>query len=147
MILGIDHINMVVNDLDISIDFYKKIFGFKEDGRKKLSGKWIEELTGIKNIKAEVVFLSHENFDTRLEILKYHSPDGVSFAENSLPNTKGIRHISFKTDDFTNLVKTLENNQVKFLGKPQEIPPPTEKFKSKICYFYDPDGVLLEITG
>lgn len=147
MIAGIDHVNIVVNDLDKSKKFYTTYLGFNEVGRKKLQGLWIEELTGIKNISAEVSFLSHEKTDIKIELLKYHSPKGEHLDKNSIPNTIGIRHMAFKTDNFDALVNKLKNDHINFLGGPESIPNPTEKYKSKICYFYDPDKVLLEITG
>lgn len=147
MIEGIDHINIVVKDLDKSADFYMKYFGFKTAGRKKLAGQWIEELTGLDNVKAEVVFLEHEKTDMKIELLKYFSPEGEHIEKNLIPNTCGIRHLAFKTKDFDALLEKLEKGGVKFTGGPKNIPQPTDKFKSRICYFLDPDKVLLEITG
>ncbi|MDY0363018.1 MAG: VOC family protein [Desulforegulaceae bacterium] len=147
MIEGIDHINIVVNDLEKSADFYKKYFDFKEDGRKKLNGEWIEELTGLKNIQAEVIFLSHEKTDTRIELLKYFSPAGEYMEKNLIPNTLGIRHMAFKTNNFDTLIQKLKKDGITFIGGPKKIFEPVDKYKSKICYFLDPDKVLLEITG
>lgn len=147
MIEGIDHINIVVNDLEQSAAFYKKYFGFKETGRKKLCGQWIEELTKFENVRAEVIFLAHEKSDIKIELLKYFSPKGDYMEENSIPNTWGIRHLAFKTKNFDTLIEQLKKDGVKFLGEPKKIPEPTDKFKSKICYFLDPENVLLEITG
>jgi catechol 2,3-dioxygenase-like lactoylglutathione lyase family enzyme len=50
MILQIDHINIVVNDLDESIDFYTNILGFHLSRRMTLQGDWIETIVGINNI-------------------------------------------------------------------------------------------------
>lgn len=147
MIEGIDHINIVVNDLEKSAAFYTKYFGFTQAGRKKLSGKWIEELTGLKDVRAEVIFLAHEKTDIKIELLKYFSPKGEFIDKNFTPNTYGIRHLAFKTSNFDNLVNNLKKDGIKFLGGPKNIPEPTDKFKSKICYFLDPENVLLEITG
>jgi catechol 2,3-dioxygenase-like lactoylglutathione lyase family enzyme len=147
MIEGIDHINIVVTDLDKSADFYTKYFGFKKAGRKQLEGSWIEELTGFENVLAEVVFLDHEKTDMKIELLKYFSPKGEYIEKNKLPNTLGIRHLAFKTKNFDELIQKLKNDGIKFSGGPKNIAQPTNKFKSKICYFFDPDNVLLEITG
>jgi catechol 2,3-dioxygenase-like lactoylglutathione lyase family enzyme len=39
---AIDHVNLQVTDLDASIDFYRRVFGFKvlEDGRRNPPGGW-----------------------------------------------------------------------------------------------------------
>lgn len=147
MIRKIDHINIVTKDLNKSIQFYTDILGFTETGRKQLSGKWIESLTGIKDINAEVAFMKHGEFETKLEILSYKKPQGLYFKENSIPNTFGLRHIAFTTDNFEIMVEKLKKHNVQLVGQPQNIPNPTEKYKSKICYFLDPDNVLIEITG
>jgi len=147
MIAGIDHINIVTKDINKSVKFYTKHFNFKETGRKRLSGNWIENLTGLENIDAEVAFLINDASDVKIEILKYFSPEGNPLTSNSLPNTPGLRHIAFKTDCFDKLIKSLQNSNVKFAGEVEKVPQPTGRYKSKICYFYDPDGTLLEITG
>ncbi|MGM0417896.1 MAG: VOC family protein [Thermodesulfobacteriota bacterium] len=147
MIAGIDHINIVTKDINQSVEFYTKHFNFKETGRKKLSGKWIENLTGLENIYAEVAFLVNDASDVKIEILKYFSPEGKTLTSNSLPNTPGLRHIAFKTDNFDKLIKNLQNSNVKFAGKVEKVPDPTDEYKIKICYFFDPDGTLVEITG
>ena len=41
MINAVDHINIVVSDLERSLSFYTKVLGFKEVRRAYLEGKWV----------------------------------------------------------------------------------------------------------
>ena len=44
MISSIDHINIVVSDLERSVKFYTELLGFKEINRVHMEGEWIEEI-------------------------------------------------------------------------------------------------------
>ena len=57
MIRAIDHINIVVSDLERSVKFYTDLLGFKEINRVHLEGEWIEEIVGLKGVSADVVFI------------------------------------------------------------------------------------------
>ena len=57
MPLAIDHINIVVSDLERSVRFYTELLGFKESKRAHLEGEWIESIVGLKGVVADVVFI------------------------------------------------------------------------------------------
>ncbi|HKQ32343.1 MAG TPA: VOC family protein, partial [Thermodesulfobacteriota bacterium] len=47
MPLAIDHINIVVSDLEKSVRFYTELLGFIESKRAHLEGDWIESIVGL----------------------------------------------------------------------------------------------------
>ncbi len=148
MLKNIDHINIVVSDLEKSVDFYTRILGFTEKRRGHLEGEWIEAVTGIKNICADVVFISIEA-GPRIELLCYRTPEGKSFDANSLPNTTGLRHIAFQVDDMDSAVKRLKDAGVRIVGGPSSVPEQVinhDSGRKTLCYFLDPDGTLLELA-
>lgn len=144
MLNSIDHINIVVSDLEKSVIFYTKVLGFKEVRRGHLEGEWIEAVTGLKNICADVVFISIKS-GPRIELLCYKTPEGIAFEPNSLPNTIGLRHIAFQVA----AVKKLTDANVKIIGGPATVPEHIishDSGKKTLCYFLDPDGTLLELA-
>lgn len=148
MLKAVDHINIVVSDLEKSVKFYTKTLGFTEQRRGHLEGEWIEEVTGLKNICADVVFITSEN-GPRIELLCYKTPEGKTFEPNSLPNTLGLRHIAFQVEDMDSAVKRLRDAGVRIVGGPCTVPESIiahDSGRKTLCYFLDPDGTLLELA-
>jgi catechol 2,3-dioxygenase-like lactoylglutathione lyase family enzyme len=149
MPLAIDHINIVVSDLERSVRFYTELLGFKEYKRAHLEGEWIESIVGFKGVVADVAFILAHSGEPRIELIYYKTPKGESIPQNSFANTVGIRHIALRVDDIHAAAKKLRNGRVKMLGEPVIVPEEVvthDAGHKMLCYFHDPDGVLLEIT-
>ncbi len=149
MITIVDHINIVVSDLERSVAFYREVLGMRETKRAYLEGDWIEAIVGIRGVKADVVFMQPVDGGPRIELLKYHAPEGVAFPEHGQPNTLGLRHIAFQVKDMDAIVSRLEAAGVTLVGPPTAVPGGVVKHdagRKRLCYFHDPDGVLLELA-
>jgi catechol 2,3-dioxygenase-like lactoylglutathione lyase family enzyme len=149
MSLAIDHINIVVSDLERSVKFYTELLGFIESKRAHLEGDWIESIVGLKGVVADVAFIVTPAGEPRIELLCYKTPKGERVPVNSLANTPGIRHIAFRVDDIHAAVEKLKSAEVKLLGEPVVVPETVvthDAGHKMLCYFHDPDGTLLEIT-
>ena len=96
LIDAVDHINLVVSDLERSVHFYTELLGFKEIRRTRLEGHWIESIIGLKNVSATVVYIVAPAGEPRLELLCYESPSGEVLPAHSLANTIGLRHIALR---------------------------------------------------
>lgn len=149
MIRGVDHINIVVSDLERSVQFYTGLLGFKEVRRARLEGEWIEFVVGLKGVSADVVFVVAPAGEPRLELLCYESPQGEAIPANSLANTPGLRHIALRVNDIHTAARRLKEAGVKLIGEPVAVPSTTINHDAGhkiLCYFLDPDGVLLELA-
>ena len=149
MIRAVDHINLVVSDLKRSVKFYTGLLGFKELKRARLEGEWIESIIGLKDVSATVVYVVAPAGEPRLELLCFDSPCGEAIPTNSLANTLGLRHIALRVEDIHAVVKQLKEAGIKVLGEPVAVPNGviTHDAGHKIlCYFLDPDGILLELA-
>ncbi|MCG3198377.1 MAG: hypothetical protein GHCLOJNM_02876 [bacterium] len=149
MIHAIDHINIVVSDLERSVRFYTEVLGMREIRRASLSGEWIERIVGLSGVRAEVAYVLAEAGEPRIELLQYLAPQGTSLPECALPNTRGLRHIAFRVNDIEATCKKLRKAGVPLVGPPVHVPSEviTHSAGEKIlCYFHDPDGVLLELA-
>ncbi|MGQ3683911.1 MAG: VOC family protein [Candidatus Loosdrechtia sp.] len=149
MIHAIDHINLVVSDLERSVRFYTELLGFKEIRRAHLEGEWIESIVGLKDIHADVVYVVTPGGEPRLELLCYKTPKGNAVPVNSFANTIGLRHIALRVKDIHATVNRLKKAGVPFISGPVPVPPSTithDAGHKILCYFHDPDGVLLELA-
>ena len=149
MIVSVDHINLVVSDLKRSVDFYTNVLGFRETQRAELEGKWIETIIGLETVKASVAYVVAPAGQPRLELLQYHSPIGDGFQANSIPNTLGLRHLALSVDNIDSAVQRLREAGTELLSRPVIVPTDVIQHSTGqkiLCYFHDPDGVLLELT-
>lgn len=147
-ISSIDHINIVTGDMERAIAFYSGLLGLKQTFEVTLEGAWIETVTGLPNLRARCVFLSVPGQDVRLELLQYLSPQAEPLDANSLPNLPGIRHLAFEVDDMDALCARLADSGVRFVSPPVTVPFPVGgRGTKRLCYFHDPDGVLLEVAA
>lgn len=150
MVKYVDHINIVVSDLERSVQFYTRLLGLTETKRAHLTGDWIETIVGLKGVVADVVFVQPLEGGPRIELIQYLSPQGESFPEHSRPNTHGLRHIAFQVEDMDGLRARLETAGVHFFGPPVQVPGGVVEHDDghkSLCYFLDPDGVLLELAA
>ncbi len=149
--MKIDHVNIVVSDMNRSVKFYKHL-GFSPSMDTFISGAWIANVVGIQdeNLKARVVFMDPETGDTRLELIQYIFPTGQHVPEGSLPNTLGLRHFALVVDDIMQTYHELVNAGVTFFSEPQEVTGNKEVAarigRKWLVYLLDPDGVIVELA-
>ncbi len=149
MITAIDHINIVVADLERSIKFYTELLGFKLIRTAHLQGDWIEQVVGLKNVSADVAYVIAPAGEPRIELLHYKSPPGQHVPENSIANTRGLRHLAFRVKDIHPLVQRLKQAGVRLFGEPVTVPAGVVRHDAgdkTLIYFTDPDGVILELA-
>ena len=149
MISAIDHLNIVVSDLERSVKFYTELLGFEKTNSVHLEGDWIDSIVGIKGVVADVVFIVAPAGEPKIELLCYKSPIGESIPDNSLANTVGLRHIALRVDDIQVSSKKLKDAGVKLLSEPITVPTTVgahNAVRKTLFYFHDPDGVLVEIA-
>ncbi len=141
MIQQIDHINIVVSDLDGATRFFLDL-GFEKMTASRLSGRQMTTVTGLADIEAEYVALSLPGADTHLELIQYFSPPGGKDPELSKANRLGFRHLAFSVDDIETVVQMLKAKGVEFVSDIQT----WKKTGKKLVYFYGPDDILLELA-
>ena len=141
MLERIDHINIVVSDLESARDFFTTL-GFSEIHSAELSGEWISSIVGLKGVRAEYIALSFQNSPTSIELIKYFSPE--SKAEDGLAqaNRPGYRHIAFAVKNIEEMVNRLRAKGISFLSDIQTFPATGKK----LVYFCGPEGILLELA-
>lgn len=147
MLQSIDHINIVVRELDRMLTFYRDLLGMKVTMQARLEGAWIENVVGLRGVCAECVYLQPEG-GPRLELLQYIAPRGGELAGLGAPNLPGLRHLAFRVSGIHEIAARLKQAGVQFVGEPVEVPLTTVSHvagRKTLCYFHDPEGNLLEL--
>lgn len=148
MIRAIDHVNIVVADLERSVRFYCDVLGCRKTHDVHMEGAWIERIIGLRGVTGLVAFVEPPGGGVRIELLEYRAPPGVALPENSRANTRGLRHVAFRVDDLAGMAARLRAAGVPLFSDPVRVPPGVAQFAAgdkSLLYFTDPDGVILEL--
>ena len=122
--MRLEHINLVVNDLDRTLNFYKAAF---PHWRVRVSGKaeWYGKKRNWCHFGDDYTYLSFND-------------DGEGENRNLHGHTPGLAHFAYETQDLDSLIARMEQ---------ANYPPRTfssENSWRKNAYFIDPDGNEVE---
>lgn len=141
MFKKIDHINIVVRDLYAAKKFFLEL-GFTVLHEGSLTGIWIDSITNLKNVKAEYCALGLKDRETAIELIKYDVPENSTAIRETVPNEPGFRHVAFEVENIEAVVAQLRKSGVKLFSDIQKYEPANKK----LCYFYGPEGIILELA-
>jgi catechol 2,3-dioxygenase-like lactoylglutathione lyase family enzyme len=148
MLAQIDHVNLVVADLERMIAFYTTVLGLRLTKRVTISGEWIAAVVGLSDVHADVAYLDFPS-GPRIELIRYNRPAAHSPAEIDRANTPGIRHLAFKVDDIDAAAARLGAAGVNLFSGVQSVPETQVTYaggvRKRLAYFSDPEGNLLEL--
>ena len=149
MIRAVDHINIVVTNLERAVRFYTEVLGFTKTKEAYLEGEWIDRIDGLRGVKARAAFIVAPAGEPRIELLEYEAPRGNLMPEASRANTMGLRHIALRVDDMDATVAKLLAAGVHVFSDPVRGPDGVVQHdagEKVLVYFHDPDGVILELA-
>jgi catechol 2,3-dioxygenase-like lactoylglutathione lyase family enzyme len=141
MIRRIDHINISVSDLETTKRFFTELLGFEVRQEGYLEGEWMDRTVGLKDVKARFTKLVIPGTETSIELIQYFNPPGSRDAETGKANTIGFRHIAFEVENIEAVYDRLHKAGVKLFSDIQ-----LYNEKKKLCYFYGPDDIILELA-
>ncbi len=148
MLDQIDHVNLVVRDLDRMLAFYRDVLGLEVTKDVTIRGDWIERVVGLKDAEARVVYLGLPT-GPRVELIYYLSPPIQESPNRGDPHTHGLRHMAFRVSDIDSAAGRLRDAGVKLFGEVQQVPDSQITYaggvRKRLVYFHDPEGNLLEL--
>jgi len=124
---NLDHVTLVVKDLDRSREFYAGVLGMEEVPRPAFSfdGLWFQ--AGI----------------TQIHLILEHAESGP--AGNAVPDHRvksRTHHVAFLVDDATFAAKKLEEMGIPLISGPRPRPDGAVQ-----VFLSDPDGHVIEVTS
>ena len=146
--LLLDHVNIVVADLDRMVAFYRDVLGLRVTKQVTISGEWVASVVGLSDVHADVVYLDFEA-GPRIELIRYNRPSASRPEGIDRPNAQGLRHLAFKIDDIEAVVAKLKSAGVRFFSDVRRVPDSQVTYaggiRKRLLYFQDPEGNLLEL--
>ncbi len=141
MVHRIDHLNIVVKDLDRVKEFFLAL-GFIEQDQSRLSGEWISDTVGLEDVEAHYVRLTLPGDSISIELLQFYHPPINEIAHPGRANTQGFRHLAFRVEDIEKTAAFLKRRGIEPLSPIQEY----VKLSKKLVYFRGPEDILLELA-
>jgi len=113
MIKKIDHVNIVVTDLEQAKQFFIDLLDFELKKEGILEGKWIDKVVALRNVRAKYAQLLIPVSETCLELIEYYNPLGEKDSKISQANQIGFRHMAFEVKNIENIYQKLKDAGVK----------------------------------
>ena len=132
MIKTIDHIGIITNNLQRSVEFYTDVLGFSISARIEMDD------VGLSAIFVEKNGSRIELMGYRGEIPKRSEGIEIKLGGNPIPIND---HITFSVEDIEATVTDLKEKGVTFSLEPVQL-----EGGMKLASFKDPDGVLIELV-
>ena len=124
---SIDHITIIVSDLEVTRRFYIDVLGMQEVARPAFDfpGAWF----------ANYAFQIHATLSNDQSGLAGPGNRDASVVSRG-------QHFAFRVEDFSAAINHLKKLDVKIAAGPKSRPDGVSQ-----AYFFDPDGYLIEICG
>ena len=136
----IDHIGIVVNDLQSAIEFFT-YFGFTLQGEASVGGDWADRVNGLTGTKVDIAMMQAPGGQISLELTKFNAPEPQDGTQNLPSNAYGFRHMALVVDDIEATVAGLKDMGY---GLVAEIVNYQDVYK--LCYVRGPEGIIVELA-
>lgn len=136
--MKLNHITLVVKDIEASKGFYNRVLGLEPGFEKEILGEQYSKVTGFDDLKLRFCVLKIPNSDVIIELAQFINP------ATEIKND--FRHIAFEVDDVDEVFSKLKKLNVETVSEPVLISGQGKGLDGKkFFYFKDLDGNLIEI--
>ncbi len=135
-----DHVGIIVEDLEAATEFFVEL-GLERQGGGEVEGDLVDRIVGLEGVRSELVMLETQDGQTKLELVKFHSPPPPAGDPQAPSNALGIRHLSFVVDDVDAAVAGLQARGTELVG---EVVSYGNSYR--LCYVRGPEGIIVELA-
>lgn len=134
-----DNVGIVVEDLDLTVDFFLEL-GLELEGRATIEGEWAGRVTGLGDQHVEIAMMRTPDGHSRLELSRFIAPPVVADHRDAPVNAPGYLRVMFAVDD---LDGTLER-----LGERAQLVGEVVDYQGvyRLCYIRGPEGLLIGLA-
>ena len=137
----LDHISVVVEDLEAAIAFFTEL-GMSMVGKGKVEGPWVDRINGLEGIKADIVMMKTPDGHGQLELTKFHNPKLVEIEPKiAPPNTIGLRSVMFTVEDLDVTVARVRAHGAELVGEVAQY-----ENLYRLCYMRGPGGIIVSLA-
>ena len=139
--MRLDHVSVVVDDLDSAIDFFTTL-GMTVEGKAPIEGPWVDRVNGIENIRVDIVMMRTPDGHGRLELTKFRNPKLVDLEPAiAPPNALGLRSVMFAVESVDDTVARLRAIGAELIGEVAQY-----ENLYRLCYMRGPAGIIVSLA-
>ncbi len=136
-----DNILIVVDDLEAAKAFFVEL-GMQLEGETPVEGPWVDQVVGLKNVRAEIVMMRTPDGHGRIELTKFHTPAAVRTEPKNAPaNALGIRRIMFAVDNVNEVLARLRAHGAELVGEVAQY-----QDMYRLCFIRGPEGIIIGLA-
>ncbi len=136
-----DNVLIVVDDLEAAKAFFVEL-GMELEGETSVEGRWVDQVVGLENVRAEIAMMRTPDGHGRVELTKFHTPAAVTTEPKSAPaNALGIRRIMFAVDDIEDVLARLRAHRAELVGEVAQY-----EDKYRLCFIRGPEDIIIGLA-
>jgi catechol 2,3-dioxygenase-like lactoylglutathione lyase family enzyme len=136
-----DNVLIVVDDLEAAQAFFSEL-GMELQGETAVEGPWVDQVVGLKDVRADIAMMRTPDGHGRIELTKFHTPPAVRAEPEDAPaNALGIRRIMFAVEDIDDVVTRLRSRGAELVG---EIAQYEDVYR--LCFIRGPEGIIVGLA-
>jgi catechol 2,3-dioxygenase-like lactoylglutathione lyase family enzyme len=136
-----DHVSIVVDDLDAAIAFFVEL-GMEVEAQAPIEGDWVDRVNGLDGVRVDIAMMRTPDGHGRVELTKFHTPTAVGTKpENALGNTLGLRSIMFVVDDIDATIAGLRAHGAELIGEVAQY-----QDSYRLGYVRGPEGIIVALA-
>ena len=132
-----DHTSLAVDDLDLSMEFYRKTFGYALVFAERGMAKEIRSMMGLARLTCDLGQMSHPLSGQRLELIAFRGHDAPP---QSHPLAAGAGHIGFEVENLDAALAVVVANGAVPIGAVTDFP------EGRSTYCREPGGSFFELS-
>jgi catechol 2,3-dioxygenase-like lactoylglutathione lyase family enzyme len=135
-----DHVGVVVDDLEAAIAFFVEL-GLELEGEAAVEGRWVDRVAGLDGVRVDIAMMRTPDGHGRLELTKFHTPSAVGAEPDAPANTLGLRSVMFAVDDIEDVVARLRAHGAELVGELEQY-----EDSYRLCYVRGPEGIIVALA-
>lgn len=135
-----DHVGVVVDDLEAAIAFFVEL-GLELEGEATVEGEWVDQLVGLDGVRADMAVVRTPDGHGRVELSTFHTPVAISTAPRAPMNTPGIPRLTFRVDSVDDVLDRLGGHGAELVGEVAQY-----EDIYRYCYVRGPDGIIIGLV-
>jgi len=139
MITGMNHVGIVVANMERSVAFYEDMLGMALLGPAyQFGGPLFDQVMALNNARGKICMMKKAN--VQLELYEFETPNSAAKDPNYAVSDRGISHFGINVED-------IDATYEKMLAAGVRFHCPVLRFESgmKATYGRDPDGNVFEL--
>jgi catechol 2,3-dioxygenase-like lactoylglutathione lyase family enzyme len=135
-----DNVGIVVEDLDVAIEFFTEL-GLILEGRMLIEGEWSGRVTGVRGQRVEIAMMRTPDGHGRIELSRFITPATTSDHRAAPVNSLGYLRVMFAVENIDDTLARLSRLGATVVDEVVDY-----EDIYRLCYIRGPEGILIGLA-